>query len=152
MKIKHIVIILIIILIIFGGFFISTHHLNNMNTVRVGDITYTLPDGYHKINHKTLNDTCITNGKDEIFLAVYGKDNVTQYVNDYVKYKEGNNTTVNITTLNINNIVVYKSTIINDTNNVHYWFANKNKVYSIYSYVENPKRDDIIIDLITSIK
>ena len=151
MNLKIGLIILISILLIIGGFIIVNQHSNQQQII-VGDISYNLPSGYHVENFDKNNDTLIVNDDDKIFLAVYGKNNVTEYINDYIKYKKQNNTTVQITNFSVNGIDVYKSKIPNDENNTHYWFKKGNKVYSIYSYVNHPNRDVIVMELISSIK
>lgn len=151
MKMKTgLVILIICILLIIAGFFIFNNH-PAQNQVRVGDISYTLPDGYHVGKVNGNNDTVITNGVDQIFLAVYGKSDVNEYVNNYVDYKKTNNTTVDVKSFEVGEYKVYKSEIPNDANTTHYWFGKNNKVYSIYSFVNNPNRDDITIKLINSI-
>ena len=48
------------------------------------------------------------------------------------------------------NITVYKTTIVNQTHSIHYWFVKNNNGYSIYTWDGDKKTDKMVEDLIRS--
>lgn len=136
MEKKSIILIVIAILVVIGG--VMAYNTFNNTTddthVKVGDATFELPSGFHEGKTNNAGDVNITNGYDSVFIKEYDHGNVTKCINDYKKYKNNTNQTVKVSTVDINNITVYKSSIVNETNTIHYWFDYKDKVYSIYTW------------------
>lgn len=148
---KKIVVILIICLLIFGG--VCYFDVFNQNGLKVGVTTFNMPKGYHESGVNDAGELKITNNDNNtIFLSEYSDDNIDQYVYSYRKYNGEKNNTVFLKNFTVDNVFVYKSDLINDTNNVHYWFVYNNHTYMVYSWDGNVKMDSIVFDLIKSAK
>ena len=149
MEKKSIIIIIIaLILVIIGAIAFTT--FSNSSQITVGDATFEIPSGFHEGTLNSAGDVNITNGYDSVFIKVHNHSNITKAIKDYKKYKKENNQSVKVSTLNIDNIEVYKSTVTNESHTVHYWFVYKDKVYSIYTW-GSENIDDIATDLIKSL-
>ena len=85
-------------------------------------------------------------------IVKYNDNNVKKHVNDYKSYKEKSNYSISVSNFTVNNITIYKSNIVNDTNYLHYWFVYEGKVYSISTEDGNKNMDSIITELVRSIK
>ena len=125
--------------------------LNQEKEITVGETNFHIPDGYHVGNQTKLGSTNLTNGTNEIYIQMYDGQNISAYVDDYVNSSAKKNYTIKISSFNIGNNVVYKSTS-NNISSVHYWFLKDKKVYTIYSWQKNPKMDSISSYLIESMK
>lgn len=146
--------IIILILCVVGAFL----YFNNANTnpkdnstFTVGQAEFTLPEGY-KVT-ETKNDSAkISNKFNTVSIVCYNDKNIKKYVNKYIKMKEKENHTVNLSNITINNHMVYKSELDNDSSNVHYWFKYGNSTYSLYSADANKHMDSLANQLIRSMK
>lgn len=128
-----------------------TTNANDNNTFTVGPAKFTLPEGYNVAETKNTS-TKISNKFNSVSVVWYNDKNISKYVDKYVKMKEKDNHKVNITNLTINNHLVYKSELGNDSSNVHYWFKYGNNTYSIYSPDANKNIDKLANQLIKSMK
>ena len=146
---KWILIICIIILVVIG--FITYYNSTNHETkVKLGDITFQVPDGYTIGNSGKDEIINLTNGTNEIYIQKYDGKNVKKYVDKYIDKVEKSNKSVKISNFTVGKTLVYKSNLDNSTTNVHFWFVKNNNTYTIYSWDKNPKIDSIVTKLIES--
>lgn len=153
MKIKTILIIVIFILILTVGFLtLSDNNITQKKTVKVGDADFTLPNGYYRGNLNEDGSENITNGKNSIFLSSYKNNNISKYIWSYRDYKLKENKTSTVTNFTVDNTTIFKLTVTNEPWNIHYWFVKGEKVYSIYCWDGNANMDNLVTDLIKSMK
>ena len=151
-KFGLIIFIVILLLVIFGFMFFNQYHPENQ--IKVGNTIFGLPEGFHQGTNNTENDINITNGYDTLFFKECGDDNITKYINKYKKYihdKNNNTTVVKINNFTVDNILIYKSTIVNDSSTIHYWFEYNNKTYSIYTWSGNNNYNNIVKDIVKTL-
>ena len=154
MKKRTILIILIIFLVLIVSGFLFFNQNSNQETpsdnnhLNVGDLNFTLPDGYSGNLIDELNAN-LTNGNDLIFITRYYDDNITTHVDNYITERSEQNQTVEVSNFTVNSIIVTKATNMNTGAN-HYWFSLNGKVYSIYSWSKIDNMDNITSDLIKS--
>lgn len=146
---KSILLIVIVIIVVIGGVIAFTT-FNNNSQVSVGNAKFKLPSGFHEGTLNSAGDVNITNGYDTVFIKEHNESNITKCLKDYKKYKRDNNRTVKISNFTVNNTLVYKTTVKNEST-IHYWFEHNGKVYSIYSWSKNNNFNDIATDLINSV-
>lgn len=147
---KSILIIAIALILVVIGFMAFT--TDNSSQVRVGDALFELPTGFHEGTPNSAGDVNITNGYDTVFIKEYNQSNITKCINSYKNYKKTTNNSVKLSNSSIGDTEVYKSTLANQSNAIHYWFVYKDKVYSIYSGKDSSNIEDIAPDLIKSLK
>lgn len=147
---KKLIVIIGIILLLVAGSITFYSFSNQENTVKVGDATFQMPDGYHVEDSKNKNVTNLTNGNENICIKEYGDKNLEKFINSYINQSEKNNKTVKISNFTVGKTLVYKSNL-NNSSTVHYWFVKNNKTYTIYSWDKNPEIDSITIKLIESV-
>ena len=127
-----------------GGYLVS------QNNIKVGDATFTLPEGYKCVaNGKYAN---ITNGNGYIILQCNESSNIAQVMDSYVKNNNEHNLSLSMSNLTLGKYTVYKSVMDNNTQIVHYWFNYDNKVYEIYTRSADSNTDSIVKNLINSAK
>ncbi len=148
---KSILIILIIIILAaiiafmgFGQFFPSEEE-----HVQVGDVNFTIPQGYQVGGLNSDGDLTLTNGTAYIYLADYNGDDVKPYVDKYKDYVNKTNASVSTSDFTVDDIQVYKA-VNEDKGAEHFWFVKDNKVYTVYVWSNHPGIDDTIIDIIKS--
>ena len=151
---KSILIILAVIIIVAIGGFVSYNQFSAAgNNVEVGSAIFSLPDGFNVgPNHK--NDTNITNGYDTVLVRDCGSDNVSKYIKKYIineKYKD-NTTKIKLKNFTVDNTVVYKAYPVNHTSDVRYWFEHNGEVYLFYHWNASDNFENIVTDLIKSVK
>ena len=146
---KSLFIFILCFLLIFVGFLVFINS-ENSNTVSVGDSNFKLPEGYKEGTLNSYNDVNITNGTNSFFIVEYNTTDINECLDHYKKYCHDKNLSVKIDSFSINDKAIFESKLSNDTKNVHYWFMNNNKVYSIYSWSSNSEMKNDIIKLITS--
>ena len=151
-KFGLIILIVILFLAIFGFMFFNQYN-NAENQIKVGNTLFNLPEGFHQGTANKANDINVTNGYDTLFFKECGDSNITKYIKEYKNYKhEENNTTIdNINNFTVKNIVVYKSTVVNESSSIHYWFDYNNKTYSIYTWSANGNCDSIVKDIVNNL-
>ena len=93
----------------------------------------------------------ITDGNHSIFITSINSTNTTEYVTKYVSSISRSNQTIILSNFTIDSTFVYKTTN-KQTGANHYWFVEKNKLYTIYNWEHNPQMDDICKNLIRSAK
>ena len=142
-KLKLLVVLLILI-IIFGGFIIYSTFFNQ-ETVKVGTTEFVLPSGYHEGDLNDFGAVSVSNGTNTVYLLEYNGSDEVKYVNKYLDFKKGSNESISISQFNSGNTTIYKTNNVNDTKNVHYWFAKGNKSYEIYTWDVNPEMDNIVM-------
>ncbi len=145
---NKLLIILIIVILFLSGFY-AYNELSN-STIKIGDTTFNIPEGYHESTPNHLGAVNITNGNTSIFLSVYNDTNILKHANDYKKLLEKDNQTAIISNYTIGGAQIYKSTIIDLPNCVHYWFIKNNKTYDFYTWDGNKDVERIIIEFINS--
>lgn len=147
MEKKYLLIIFILVVII--GFMGYVQFFQAEEQIEVGDVNFTLPNGFHQGTPNSQGDINITNGTVSIFIAKYDGTNVTPYINRYQDNVNKTNNTVSSSNFTIDDINVYKS-VNEGTGSKHYWFVKNNNVYSIYVWSDYENIDNIIFDLIKS--
>ncbi|WP_406532112.1 hypothetical protein [Methanobrevibacter sp.] len=150
MEKKSILMILVILVLIFITGASASADFNTQ--AKVGSSTFDLPNGFHTVDSDKSDLVNITNGYDTLLLKECGTDNITKYVKTYVKNLKEDNKTVKVKNFTVDDIMVYKSVVVNDTDNLHYWFNHDGKVYVCYTHNGNDKTDSIVKDLIKSSK
>lgn len=149
MEKKSIIIILLVVILIGVTAFLFTHNFNGTNDVYVGNTKFYLPDGYHEGNQTEYGDVNITNGYSSVLIHNYSDNNVKKYRDDYSEYLLNNNATPELRNFTVDDITIYKTTIVNNTQTMHYWFIKDNKTFSIYTWDGNSNMDSFIRDLIS---
>lgn len=142
-----IIIILIIIMALILGCLIYNGFFNEK--IKVGNSYFILPNNYMVSDVNSAGDISIAKGNDSIYIGNCEKDNITEYVQEYIKsIEKKNNQTAVMNNFTINNISVYKTTNM-DTGANHYWFANNGEIYTIYTWNNVSNADMICKELIT---
>ena len=149
MKMKYVIIIIAVILLLSIGFFVYENY-SNQNTIKVDNAIFAMPEGFHFAGD--AKDLTITDGSSSIgFLSHDGK-NLTKHVNEYIKLKKKDNFSTHIENFTVNDVFVSKSNVVGDNKTVHYWFVVKDKVYEIFTRDANSNTENIIKDIISSVK
>ena len=138
-----VIIIIIICLLGFGIF-------NNQNTVNVGNATFHLPDGFQEKGVIKSGDINISNGYESFYIHDYKDKNLEEHVKDYIIDRKNKSFKVELTNFTVNDTLVYKTVIVNQTHSIHYWFMKDGDVFSIYTWDGIPKMNKIVSDLISS--
>ena len=135
------------------GLMVFYQHNDSKNQIKVGATSFTLPEGFYQGSMNDANDYNITNGYDTLFLKECGNKNISKYINEYKNYKNRgtDNKSVILNNFTVNKIVVFKSTIVNESSNFHYWFNYNNKTYSIYTLNGNSNSDNIVKNILNSL-
>ena len=142
---------IIIILTIIVGAFILVYETNYVhNSVKVGNTYFTLPYGYHEVN--TNGHINITDGNTPMGLGVHEDSDIDKYIDKYIKLNEKKNVSVKIHEFKVNDVIIHKSLVENNTRVIHYWFINDGKVYEFYTWFGNSKTDEVVSDLIKSMR
>lgn len=147
-KSKLLIAVIFILLIILGFIVLNQQVNNSKNQVKVGATTFSIPNGFYEGSLNSDGDVNITNGYDTFFLKECGKGNMTKYIKDYKNYKNNTTKNMSITNFTVDNTLVYKSTMLNESYIIHYWFKHDGIVYSMYTWSGNKKSDTIVSDLI----
>lgn len=149
MKKKYLILIIIIIAVVA---IIGVSEMNKSNpeleTIKVGDAIFTLPDKYVESNLNEMNDTTIENGNDKIYLSTCS-NNVYNEAVQYIKDLEKRNLTNNLTTFDVKGTTLYKVDVPGSVT-AHYWFELNGKGYTIYSWTKINDLDNIVIGLVES--
>lgn len=143
------IILLVVILLAIGVTFYSGSF--NQNKISVGNAEFTIPDGYHKGVNNQLNDLNLTNGYNSIFFAKYDGEDVESSVDEMSAFIKNQNQTPYLTNFTVDNVLVHKLTIINNTQYYRYWFVDNGVTYCIYTWDGNANTDNLVTDLIKSI-
>lgn len=141
--------ILIIIVFIIGiAIAINTIVTASANSIEVNGTHFTLPEGYKC----TANDkyAIITNGAEKLNINCYDTTDIQNLTDSYVDYNAKHNLSITITTSNIDNTEIYKSTMDSNPKIIHYWFVHNNKVYHIYSQTATSNTENVVNSLIKS--
>lgn len=150
-KNSYLIIVLIGILIATGIVFLNTY-AQPEGTIKVGDVYFGIPEGYHEGTLNQLGDVNLTNGTNSIFIKKHDSGDLYKKIKEYEEYKKTENTTVTVSNFKINDELVYKTVSDHDANVNHYWFLKNNKVYSIYSLQKNEDIDKIATNMIKTAK
>ena len=168
MKKEFTIVIIILLVVVAIGFFVLHDFNLNVNStsnnvvkqsgsidssgvIHVGDISYTMPEGYKQGETNDLGHIAITNGSNKIFFAVYDDKSVDFLSEEYMNYTKAHNQTATVSKFTENGIDVTKN--VNDqVGATHCWFNHNGKVYTIYTWAKTPNDDKIISNLINSIK
>ena len=146
-KSKYMIVIIVVMLLIFGLSSLSGY-LNH--TVKLGDVEFTLPEGFYKKDTGKSGKVMITDGENEITMINYDDDNIKDHIQKYEDYVNSNNQTVKIKNFKSDGVKVYKSTIKENPKVIHYWFNKDGKTYSLYTSKANDGTEEIILNLIGS--
>lgn len=142
------IIILVIVVIAIGYFALNTVADNSIN---VGSAHFKLPDGYQVDNNNTQEGVVvITNGSNKIYLSTCEGKYASRHINSYLNQTAENNQTASNSTLNINDLLVYRY-FNNNRKSTNYWFVYNDQVYTIYNWVYDPNFDGVAVELINSI-
>lgn len=153
METKTTMIILIVIALIFIFGCIGYSHLFNQHEqVKIDDITFNLPEGYHETKSTNNSGINMSNGLNSMILSKCDEKNIQKNIKQYKDYKNSHNESIKITNFTANNILVYKSVIVNHTDTIHYWFNYKDNTYTVYTWDGNKNSDKFISELIESIQ
>lgn len=146
---KWIIIICIVILLVIGLIAYYSFFTNQENTVKIGDTTFKLSNGYHKVASNNENITNLTNGTNNIYIEKYDDPHMKKYIKSYVSFSEKNNRSVELSKFTVGDTLVYKSNL-NTSDTVHYWFVKNNHTFTLYSWDQNPEIDSATIKIIES--
>ena len=147
---KSIGVFLIILLIVLGvGFMFHSGFFNN-DKISVGEMKFSIPEGYHKLVNNSANDLNLSNGYNSIFFVKYEGKNVNKSINEMNEFIKNQNRTPILSNFTVNDTLVYKVTIVNDTQYYRYWFVDGNSTYCIYTWDGNTNTDNLVTTLINS--
>lgn len=113
---------------------------------------FNIPSGYHENGSNEFGDIRITNGTDDIYVAEYNDSNINYYIKTIETLLDSKNITYSITNFTYNHVLIYKLTVVNDTNYIRYWYNDGGRTYCIYTWDGNLNMDDIVFKLIESRK
>lgn len=148
---KNIIIILIIALVLLGSLVIYNNY-HSQKQISIDGVNFTLPQGFQVSGTNSVGDITINNGTTSVFITSYDNPDIHYCMNQYENATNKANNTLKFSNKTINNMVVYKSEIINGKKGSnHYWFNFNNKTYSIYTWEETPNIDKITSELINSV-
>lgn len=141
------VIIIVIILIAFMGVskFSSTES-SDSSTVRVGNVNFKIPEGFHEEDNDKSTDIKLTDGKHSILLNAYNGRNATAYAEEYLNSQ---NSSAKFSNFTIGDKIVYR-VANNSSGSVNYWYAHNDKVYKFSTWGSYDKSDSTVISLIES--
>ena len=151
---KKIIIGLLVIAIIIIGLFtlggLDLGGLNNQNEIDFGNTKFYLPNGFQESGVIESGDINASNGYESIYFHKYNDTELTEHVNAYVNERKADNFTPILTNFTVNDTLVYKTVIVNQTHSMHYWFIKDGTVFSVYTWDGIPKMDQIVSDLVVS--
>lgn len=121
------------------------NHFSSKNFFKIGKIFFYYPKNFYQIN---FNPISISNDKYTISFLYHPNSNIDACLNNYLKMKQNDGFSVYFTKSAIKNIVLYKSTILNYENTVHFWFEYDDDVYEIYSWNGDSTLELLVLDLV----
>lgn len=143
---KIIAIIVVVIAILILGFVFYTQ-----NTVKVGDVYFAVPDGYHVVDEADYVN--ITSGSNYMCLHKHLSDkNINESIKDFVKYKKKGNDTLKFSKFTSGDITITKSLSSKDPKIFHYWFEKDGKTYHAFTWAGNQNSDSFMTNLVSSMK
>lgn len=146
---KKSLILIVVCIIVFAFVFLTyTGIFNQDESVQVGEINFKLPEGYKYIGINKYDYQTATNGLDSIYFDYYNDTNLSQHVKEYEDDCDSKNKTYVTSNFTANNIDVYK--LVDSKNATHYWFVHGDKTYTVLTWKEIFKADDIVKHLIES--
>lgn len=145
---SKIILILTVVIIILCSIFIF--HQDSQKG-EIGNTYFDLPNGFHekKIQSNHVN---ITNGDVALLFTEYGENitDINVVVNYYITTKKNESLKCDLNEKMMNNTKVYKTTISNNTNIMHYWFIKNGRIYEISTHNGNSNTDNIVQGIINS--
>ena len=152
-KFKILIIIIIALFLAVFAFSMFSSDLSDQNSEKVENIVlkFELPENYYEGKINKNGDMNITNGNDTIFLSEFDAKDLNKSITAYEEYCIKNNYTILKSNLTVNNINIYKFED-SHSGSTHYWFVKDDKGYSIYTWQKVNGIDNIVEDLIVSIK
>lgn len=145
--------IIIIFLIIFIIGCIGYSQFSNQHKqIKIDDVVFSLPEGYSEAKSVNNNGINISNGFNSMILSKCDEKNITKNINNYKTYKQKDNYSIKISNFTVDNIVIYKTVVVNKTDTIHYWFNYKNNTFTVYTLDGNKNSDKFISELIESLK
>lgn len=145
------IILIVVVLFLIAGFVGYTFFFNQ-NQVEINNVVFTIPDGYHQTDAVKDKEINMTNGNNSMILLKCTTLGIQKNIHDYQKYKSNRNSSTQISNFTVNNITVYKVSVVNDTGTLHYWFDYDKKTFSVYTWDANKNCDDFVFQLVSSIK
>lgn len=147
---KKSIFILVIIIIALLAICIMAFNHTSENKFTVGDAEFTLPDGYEVKSNKDV--VTIANGGKNFSITSYNDSKIDKHINEYKTSKEKNNKTITVSHItDKNNKQLVKSTVVNATSNVHYWFNYHGKTYTIYTSNAGEDADQTVFKMVSSL-
>ena len=142
--------ILIIVCIVVFSFVALTYAgiIDLGENVQVGEVKFKLPEGYKNMGVNKYGYKTASNGLDSLYFDSYGDKNVSKYIKEYKEDCISKNKTFKISNFTTNGINVYK--LVDSQNATHYWFKHGDKTYTILTWKEVFKVDDIVKNMISS--
>lgn len=117
-------------------------------SVQVGDVKFKLPEGYKNMGVNKHGYQTASNGLDSLYFDSYGDKNVSKYIKECKNDCISKNKTFKISNFTTNGINVYK--LVDSQNATHYWFKYGDKTYTIFTWKEVFRADDIVKNMISS--
>lgn len=133
----------IIILLICAGFVLT----NYVTASQFEDSQFDLPEGFSRGEDNKNGDMNITNGNSTLFITKFKAEELNKSITNYKSHCEKNNLSVQHANFKLNNIDVYKITVIKSGAS-HYWFTHDGIGYSIYTWKKVDNCDAIVDELI----
>lgn len=148
-KKSSLIIAVALIILLIGGIIMYTQVFNTKH-VEVEGTNFKVPNGFHVGAFNEELGTNLTNGSSSIFINKLNDTTLEKAVDDYDNYKINQSYKTLVSNYMVNDVLVYKMSLVNDSSNVHYWFNYNDDVYCIYSFNHISKLDYIVSELINS--
>lgn len=139
-------ILIVIIMVAIVAFFAFGQSAFAEGNVKVGDVSFAVPQGYHEGELNSLGEVNLTDGNEEIFIAECDGDDVKSVIDEY---KSNTTASISSSDLTVDDISVYK-TVNDKSGSEHYWFAKDGKVYTVYVWKGHGDVENTIFDIIKS--
>ena len=126
------------------------NYLKSNNVIQIKNICIKIPNGFREVLSNA--DTKISNNNLSIYFKVYNNNKIKDCIEDYKIKKYNDNQSVTLSKFETNDLSIYKTTINEHTNVVHFWFSHLQDVYDIYSWNADKNINSIFLNLLESVK
>ncbi|MBE6506241.1 MAG: hypothetical protein E7Z73_11030 [Methanobrevibacter millerae] len=146
---KKSLILLVVCILVFSFVALSYAGVfNHEESVKVGEVTFKLPEGYKYMGVNKYGYETASNGLDSVYFECHNDKNISKHIKVYKDDCDSKNKTYKTSNFTANGINVYK--LVDSKNASRYWFVHDGKTYSFLTWKEVNKMDDIVKSLISS--
>ena len=144
------IIIVLFVVVAFVGFgqFGGTSPFSSQSTVKVGDVYFDMPQGFHE-ESSDGSSVKLNDGSHSIFIKQFNDSNINKHIDEYLKYANGKNVSVTRSNTTFGDFDIQKA-VGNETGATYYWYNYNNKTYQLNTWGNYDKTESTFIGLMES--